>query len=261
MTMTVDRSAFMEAALSLALRAGETIMTIYETDFDVEIKGDSSPVTQADVAAEKIILDGLRHSFPSLPIVAEEEAAAGRLPETGEQFVLVDPLDGTREFTSRNGAFTVNVALIENGVPVAGIVHAPALNRTFGGVLGRGAFEVKEGARKVIKVRASNPEMIVAVASRSHLDDDTKAFLEKCGAKEKVSIGSSLKFCLLAAGEADVYPRFGRTMEWDTAAGHAVLNAAGGSVSKPDGTPFIYGKRNQAHDIDFANGAFVARGG
>ncbi|MEO1067192.1 MAG: 3'(2'),5'-bisphosphate nucleotidase CysQ [Pseudomonadota bacterium] len=261
----VDREEFLALALKLADQAGEKIMEIYATDFDVEVKGDESPVTLADTAAETIILAGLKTAYPDLPVVAEEEAAAGRIPKIGNQFVLVDPLDGTREFTGRKGAFTVNIALVEDTMPVAGVVHAPAMERTFGGVtLKNGpntAFEVKDGRRTDIAVRNSDPDNLTAVASRSHRDEKTDAFLMDAGVKDTVSIGSSLKFCLVAAGEADLYPRFGRTMEWDTAAGHAVLSAAGGSVCNEDGSPFAYGKRDQPHDSDFANPGFIARGG
>ena len=257
----IDREEFTDVALKLSLAAGEKIMEIYQTDFDVSTKQDASPVTEADVAAEAIILKGLRNAFPDLPIVAEEEAAAGKIPDIGNIFVLVDPLDGTREFLNRNGAFTVNIGLVENGLPVAGVVHAPALSRTFGGSVGKGAFEIGADERKAIAVRVTNPDNVVAVASRSHRDEKTDAYLKSAGVKDTVSIGSSLKFCLLAAAEADLYPRFGRTMEWDTAAGHAVLAAAGGSVCNEDGTPFMYGKRNQADDVDFANPVFIAKGG
>ena len=154
---TIDRETFTDIALQLAVSAGEKIMEIYETDFDVSTKQDASPVTEADVAAEAIILAGLRDAFPDLPIVAEEEAAAGNIPDIGNVFVLVDPLDGTREFLNRNGAFTVNIGLIENGSPVAGVVHAPALLRTFGGSVGKGAFEISSNERTTIAVRAANP--------------------------------------------------------------------------------------------------------
>lgn len=258
----IDPNHFMATALDLALKAGDTIMQIYETDFDVDFKDDNSPVTKADVAAEAVILEGLRRAFPDLPIVAEEEVARGNTPRIGDYFVLVDPLDGTREFTSRNGAFTVNIALIHNHHPVAGVVHAPALKRTFAGALAaRNAFELINGKPVPIHVRKADPGRITAVASRSHRDEKTDAFLTKSGVADTVSIGSSLKFCLVATGEADLYPRFGRTMEWDTAAGHAVLSAAGGSVTNEDGSPFLYGKQNQADDADFANPAFIARGG
>lgn len=257
---TIDRTKFIDIALTLAKTAGERIMEIYQSDFDVETKDDQSPVTKADIEAEAIILKGLRAAFPELPIVAEEESAAGNMPTIGNQFVLVDPLDGTREFTSRNGVFTVNIALISDQTPVAGVVHAPALERTFTGVVGDHALELIKGVKTPISTRRGDPDSLVAVASRSHRDEKTEAFLAKSNVKDTLSIGSSLKFCLVATGEADLYPRFGRTMEWDTAAGHAILSAAGGSVTNEDGTPFIYGKRNQAHDADFANPAFIAWG-
>ena len=253
-------SDFVEKALELAVEAGDKIMEIYQTDFDVALKDDQSPVTLADQLAEEIILKGLQQTFQGLPIVAEEEAAAGRIPDIDTHFALVDPLDGTREFLNRNGAFTVNIALIEKSQPIAGVVHAPALERTFIGDVDNGAFEIKDGEKQNIFVRQAKQDTLCAVASRSHRDEQTNQFIKQAKVQEIVSIGSSLKFCLLAAGEADIYPRFGRTMEWDTAAGHAVLRAAGGSVTKQDDTPFLYGKRNQAHDTDFANPAFIARG-
>lgn len=263
MTRFIDRSTFIETALDLALEAGEQIMAIYETDFAVDSKSDSSPVTEADTTAETIILAGLRRAYPALPLIAEEAVAAGHVPEIDDTFILIDPLDGTREFTGRNGAFTVNIALIENGTPVAGIVHAPALGRTFGGIVSEsagGAFELVGGTRRAIATRQSTQGTRVAVASLSHRDADTDAFLKKAGVTNIVSIGSSLKFCLLAAGEADLYPRYGRTMEWDTAAGHAVLAAAGGIVTRTDGAAFLYGKTDQPDDTDFANPGFIAYG-
>lgn len=255
----IDPHQFLDKALALALTAGERIIEIYASDFTVEVKGDQSPVTKADIEAEEIILKGLSEAFPELPVVAEESVSAGKVPEIGNQFVLVDPLDGTREFTSRNGAFTVNIAFVENNVPIVGVIHAPALNRTFGGVVGDTAFEVIDGVREAISVRKADPNAIIAVASRSYRDEKTDAYLAESAVKDTRSIGSSLKFCLVATGEADIYPRFGRTMEWDVAAGHAILSAAGGSVTREDGSPFLYGKQNQAHDADFANPGFIAR--
>jgi 3'(2'),5'-bisphosphate nucleotidase len=186
--------------------------------------------------------------------------AQGDDPAHAARFFLVDPLDGTKEFISRNGEFTVNIALIENGEPVAGVVYAPAAGRVFWGECGAGAHEARvangqlnAGSTRTIMVAARQARTRV-VASRSHLDDQTRSYLEALGDCEIVSAGSSLKFCLLAAGEADLYPRFGRTMEWDTAAGHAVLAAAGGHVTTADGAPFKYGKRDRA----YANPAFIA---
>ena len=253
-----------EALESLAIEAGATIMAIYDAgDLGVVEKDDGSPVTRADKAAEAVILAGLARIAPDVPVIAEEEAAAGRVPATGERFFLVDPLDGTKEFINRNGEFTVNIALIENGVPVTGVVYAPALGTIYSGSKGQ-AFQaaVVGGAaqtRTAIRARAPHGPLI-AVGSRSHGSEATQQWLERFAVERFVSRGSSLKFCLVAAGEADIYPRMGRTMEWDTAAGDAVLRAAGGIVTTPDGAPFLYNKRGQADDVDFANGHFVAFG-
>jgi 3'(2'), 5'-bisphosphate nucleotidase len=247
----------------LALEAGRAIMAIYRTDFEAVSKADASPVTEADEAAEKIILAGLRAALPDVPCVAEEEMAAGAVPYIGGGLlILVDPLDGTKEFISRNGDFTVNIALVRGGIPEIGVVYAPARDVIYGGLPG-GAFmaridEYGEAAdRRTIQVRPPHPPLRI-VASRSHRTPETEAFIAAYPGAETVSVGSSLKFCLLAAGEADLYPRFGRTMEWDTAAGDAVLRAAGGRMRGVDGGPFVYGKRGQAHDADYANPFFIA---
>ncbi|ODN66435.1 3'(2'),5'-bisphosphate nucleotidase CysQ [Methylobrevis pamukkalensis] len=197
-------------------------------------------------------------------MVAEEEAAAGRVPATDDRFFLVDPLDGTKEFVSRNGEFTVNVALIDKGVPVAGVVYAPALGDLYVAAGGR-AFQARVedgavGALSAISTRAA-PAAITAIGSRSHGSGETEAYLGRYNVGAFRPAGSSLKFCLVACGEADLYPRFGRTMEWDTAAGDAVLRAAGGKVVTTDGSPLLYGKRNQPTDSDFANPYFIAAGG
>lgn len=214
-------------------------------------KDDGSPVTEADQRAEAIVLAALHEVAPGVAIVSEENTDSHALSPP-DQFFLVDPLDGTKEFLkpAGEGAFTVNIALIACGVPVFGIVHAPALERCFAGIVGDGATE--NGA--AIAAREPREGKLVAVASVSHRDSKTDRWLADHAVAETVSIGSSLKFCLLACGEADVYPRFSPTMEWDTAAGQAVLMAAGGSVVHPDGQPFAYGKP------DYRNGAFIARG-
>ncbi len=248
----------------IALAAGAIIMDVYDSDFDVDIKNDQSPVTKADQGAEALILKELKERFPQIPVVAEEEAAAGRFPVLdGQPFILVDPLDGTKEFINRRREFTVNIAYIENGAPVVGVVYAPATGVAYSGGAGRAQkLLISNGAivsRRDITTRGPT-ENQVAVASRSHNSPETMAFLEERGIKECKSVGSSLKFCLLAEGLADVYPRFGRTMEWDTAAGDAVLRAAGGITVNTDGTPFSYGKCNQADDCDFANPDFIAWG-
>jgi 3'(2'), 5'-bisphosphate nucleotidase len=249
------RKALIEQLLPLARAAGEIILDIYATDFAVRGKADSSPVTEADEKAEAVILRGLARLTPDIPIVSEEAAAAGRNPAVGQTFWLVDPLDGTREFVNRNGEFTVNIALIESGVPVAGVVLAPAVGRLYAGALGAGAFvEDAAGRRPIACVRPSADGLIV-VSSRSHGD---AALLERFLAGRKVAAsvkaGSSLKLCLLASGDADLYPRLGPTMEWDTAAGHAVLLAAGGHVTDLTGQELRYGKPG------FANPHFVASG-
>ncbi|MGV4792991.1 3'(2'),5'-bisphosphate nucleotidase CysQ [Rhizobium sp. F40D2] len=247
----------------LALLAGKVIMSVYAGEIESRSKADASPVTEADARAEAIILDGLRTRYPLIPIVAEEECSCGRLPsELGNRFFLVDPLDGTTEFINRRGEFTVNIALVENGIPSAGVVYAPALGKLY---LGSGRIAQKRmidasgrrGDSSPVKVRGKCEEL-TAVASRSHSDPTTETWLGRMGVRATVSVGSSLKFCLVAEGEADVYPRLGRTMEWDTAAGHAVLLGAGGSVTCLNGKALTYGKRNQAVDADFANPHFVA---
>nr|WP_303657312.1 3'(2'),5'-bisphosphate nucleotidase CysQ [Asticcacaulis aquaticus] len=250
---------------TIALCAGKEILRIYATDFDVVTKGDASPVTLADQAAEAIILQKLALNAPGIAVVAEEEMAAGRAPEASEVFFLVDPLDGTKEFVSRNGEFTVNIALIDKGVPVQGVVYAPALGEIYWGEIGKGAFRatVRDGAiglSEPIAVARATDGGVVAIGSRSHSGPETEAFLEAFTVSTFVAAGSSLKFCRVAAGAADLYPRMGRTMEWDTAAGDAILRAAGGRVETLDGQPLRYGKRDQGDDADFANPHFVAYG-
>lgn len=253
-----------EPLVAAAIAAGREIMAVYEDGPIVaERKDDGSPVTIADRRAEAVILAALAVAAPGVPVVAEEESAAGRTPATGRRFLLVDPLDGTREFLARNGEFTVNIALVEDRVPVAGIVHAPALGQIFAGsAAGAWRGEVVGGRvtdRRPIAVRKA-PARVTAIGSRSHGNPQAARWLARFDVAAFVGRGSSLKFCLLAAGEADVYPRFGRTMEWDTAAGDAVLRSAGGIVTTLDGAPLLYDKRNQAADADFANPFFVAYG-
>jgi 3'(2'), 5'-bisphosphate nucleotidase len=241
--------------VALAERAGALILEHYRGEIAVRAKADASPVTVADEAAEAVILEGLAALTPEIPVVAEETVAAGRVPEVGAgRFWLVDPLDGTKEFLSRNGEFTVNIALIEGGEPVLGVVFAPALGKVWWGARGAGAWLRDAAGERPIAARPRPASGLVAVASRSHSDPETEAFLDEMGVAERISAGSSLKFCLVAEGRADVYPRFGRTMEWDTAAGHAVLSAAGGRVTTRDGAPFTYRKPG------FENPAFIACG-
>jgi 3'(2'), 5'-bisphosphate nucleotidase len=248
-------AAWREAIIAIAREAGETVMAIYATDFAVRGKSDASPVTEADERAEAIIVQRLRALTPDIPIVAEEAVAAGQVPAVRQRFWLVDPLDGTKEFASRNGEFTVNVALVDGGVPVLGVVLAPAIGRLFAGAAGLGALAEQGGARRAIRCRSVPAEGLTVVSSRSHGDAAAlDAFLAGRRVAASVNAGSSLKLCLLAAGEADLYPRFGRTMEWDIAAGHAVLLAAGGRVVTLHGEPLRYGKPG------FENPHFVAEG-
>ena len=253
-----DCQGWMPRLVTLAHKAGERIMEIYATDFETTTKADESPVTAADLAAEAIIEAGLTELDPDIPLVAEEAASAGHLPDiSGGRFWLVDPLDGTREFVSRNGEFTVNIGLVVNGAPVLGVVHAPALNLTFTGLAGAGATVARNGGpAKAISVRPAPAGGVTVVASRRHGDPQAiDRLLRGHPVADQKTAGSSLKFCLVAEGEADIYPRFGRTMEWDTAAGQAVLTAAGGGVTDEHGAPFTYGKPG------FENPPFVAWGG
>lgn len=260
--LPVDHDELMRIMTTLALAAGSEILSVRERGITVSAKSDDSPVTEADRRAEAVILAGLREHFPEIPVIAEEEVAEGRVPETGgAAFFLVDPLDGTREFVGGKTDFTVNIALIVDGVPVAGVVHAPARSRIWTGSPQRADVCDVEGGKldRAIAISGSNPgDPVRIVASKSHRTPETDAFIARFEEAETVSVGSSLKFCLLAEGSADIYPRFGRTMEWDTAAGDAVLRAAGGTTLSPDGSVFRYGKRNQADDSDFANGWFLA---
>jgi 3'(2'), 5'-bisphosphate nucleotidase len=252
------------ALARIAYDAGAIILRHYAQEIVAHRKEDHSPVTAADVEAEKFIISRLHHLVPDLPVVAEEQCAAGNIPKTKNHFFLVDPLDGTKEFISRNGEFTVNIAEIIDGKPVRGVVHAPAKERLFFGETLSGAFEIaaKPGGApdfaeaRPIHVRPAPKDGLVAVASRTHRDKKTDEYLAHYPVKEFITAGSSLKFCLVATGEADIYPRHGTTMEWDTAAGHAVLSAAGGMMTKLDGSPFHYGKAAENYENPF----FVARG-
>jgi 3'(2'), 5'-bisphosphate nucleotidase len=257
-------SPLLAGILDLAVDAGSAIMAIYGHDPQIRWKEDTSPVTEADLLAEAIILAGLERLAPEIPAISEERVAAGVIPPPGNRYFLIDPLDGTKEFLSRNGEFTVNIALIENDKPVLGIVFAPALPRLFWAATETGAFE----ASLTAEGQLSNPchrrlsaaklakGRLRAVASRSHRDGRTEDWLKSHNISEIVCAGSSLKFCLIAAGEADVYPRFGPTMEWDTAAGHAILSAAGGKVLTEAGEALAYGKRERG----FTNPSFIASG-
>ncbi len=263
------KETHIELMIDLALKAGAAIDEIYRTDFDSEAKGDGSPVTAADKEAERIIEAGLKAAQPDIPILAEEAASEGRIPELGDTFFLVDPLDGTREFLSRNGEFTVNIALIDHGRPISGVIYAPAKSKLYYGASGEGAFyqEIAPGQDRAtaerpheIEARAPFHKNLIAVASRSHRSPETDALMKTIGVADFTPAGSSLKLCLLAQGSADVYPRLGRTMEWDIGAGQAILEAAGGRVMALDGEseagPLMYNKRERG----FENPHFIAWG-
>ncbi len=244
----------------LALAAGDKIMEIYDRpDFEVRVKDDTSPLTEADEAADAIISAGLQTIFPEIPVVTEEQAASHGL--SAARFFIVDPLDGTKEFIKRRGDFTVNIALVDQGRPIRGVVYAPAKGRMFytsaeGHALEEdGPFDpCQQGKCRALQMRKPDPEALVIVASKSHRDAATDAYINLYPVADMRSAGSSLKFCLLAAGEADFYPRLGRTMEWDTAAGHAVLQAAGGEVLDFNThQPLQYGKPG------YENPFFLAR--
>jgi 3'(2'), 5'-bisphosphate nucleotidase len=239
----MDDAALLALATALAEQAGATIRTIRDRGFQVDQKADHSVVTEADHAAEAIILAGLRKALPGCTVIAEEETASGKLVSATPEFWLVDPLDGTREFVNGSNDFAVNIGLVRNGKPVLGVVGVPATGEVFGGIVGVGAWRRKDGHTTPIAARKPPPEGLTVVASRHHGDQARlDEFLAGCTVAQVVSFGSSLKFCRLAEGLADLYPRFGRTMEWDTCAPHAVLLAAGGSVETLDGHPLGYGK-------------------
>ncbi len=255
----MDYEKLVRVMRKLSLEAGDKIMEIYgRDDFDVKSKSDDSPVTAADEAADAIISSGLRAAFPDVALVTEEQSATH--DTQGMTFLIVDPLDGTKEFIHRRGDFTVNIALVEDGVPTRGVVYAPAKNRMFftradgQSVEETGAFDRETvGETAEISVSDADNGALMVVASKSHRDQATDDYISKYDVRDMTSAGSSLKFCLIATGEADLYPRVGRTMEWDTAAGHAVLTGAGGAVVRfDDHTPLTYGK------ADFANPFFIA---
>lgn len=246
---------WLDEVCAAARQAGSLVMEVYADDFAVRRKIDASPVTLADERAEAAIVAALEGLTPDIPVVAEEAVAAGRVPHVRDRFWLVDPLDGTREFVSRTGEFTVNIALVQDGDPILGVVYAPAIDRLFAGVKNGDAFAEDAQGRCSIRCRAVPAEGLTVVASRSHGDAAAlDAFLREHKVASLKNAGSSLKLCLVASGEADLYPRLGRTMEWDIAAGHAVIAAAGGRVTDLSGAALRYGKPG------FENPHFVAMG-
>lgn len=264
---TLDHAGLAEALLPAVLAAGRVQLACFASGVTVERKADKSPVTVADRQSEELLLDGLAKAAPAIPVIAEELASAGALPAIGRTFFLVDPLDGTREYIAGSKEFSINIGLIADGRPVFGLIYAAAL----------GWLQVTTGAAKVIEAdlepaarfaglrqlatrtvhtREPQRERLVGVTSRTFKSKQAEAFLERIGAVERKPIGSSLKFCLLARGDADVYPRFGTISEWDTAAGHALLAAAGGAVTTMDGQDLTYGRA----DAGFVNPPFMAWG-
>jgi len=250
-----DERALLEALVVAARAAGAEILKLVEAGFEVETKSDQSPVTICDRAAEQIILRALADAAPGVPVIAEEEVAAGRIPAHDDIYFLVDPLDGTKEFVRGGDDYTVNIGLIVEGSPSLGVVYQPAIDKLWAGVVGEGAFVEEGGGRRPIHTRELG-ERRAAIASKSHYNQATDDYLaEAIGLCDHVSVGSSLKFCIVAEGKADIYPRLSPTSEWDTAAGHAVLLAAGGRVDGPDGSPLAYGK------TAFLNVGFCATAG
>ena len=253
-----DLKLLSNALVPVIDRAGTVVMDVYEHAIVVHSKADQSPVTAADQKAEDVIVAALRELTPEFSVVAEESVAQGHVPEVDEMpFWLVDPLDGTKEFIQRNGEFTVNIGLVIGRTPVLGLVYAPAIQRLYVGWEGGGSMcrVGQQGSFESIRCRSSHADQITVLASRSHASsDELQEWMQTTSHVQVVRVGSSLKFCRIAEGEGDVYPRSGSTSEWDTCAGHAVLKAAGGSVVDSDGKDLVYGKP------DFRNGPFVARG-
>jgi 3'(2'), 5'-bisphosphate nucleotidase len=260
-----DTQSLASELLAPSHRAGQRIMSHYGKA-DVELKDDKSPVTAADREADTILVESLKRIAPDIPVISEESSPKQEIDPHG-RFFLVDPLDGTKEFIHGRDEFTVNVALIEHGTPIFGLVYAPALSKLYVTMAPDKAVMARLDASQPapdfsglemtpITARTADPSALTAAVSRSHMDEQTQNFLDENGITETHASGSSLKFCCLAEGLADIYPRFGRTMEWDTAAGHGVLKAAGGAVLDTKGAPFTYGKQ----DEDYANPGFIAWG-
>lgn len=248
-----DLGVFAEAIAEIAVKAGKAILEIYEQDFEVTQKDDASPLTQADLASHHIICDALAELTPDVPILSEESSDIdwdARADWT--QYWLVDPLDGTREFIDRNGEFTVNIALIRHHNPILGVVHVPVSGATYTGLVGKWASRhMIDGPMEHITIRKPCADPVVVVGSRSHANPRLQEFLGKIGNYELISMGSSLKFCLLAEGKADFYPRLGPTSEWDTAAAHAVVLAAGGKIITLDGKPLRYNMKKSLLNPEF----------
>ncbi|WP_323753996.1 3'(2'),5'-bisphosphate nucleotidase CysQ [Marinobacter sp.] len=248
-------SSILSDVIKVADEASERVLHIYQSDFKVQYKEDHSPITAADMASHETIVRGLRSISRDIPILSEEgDQVPWEERKHWRRFWLIDPIDGTKDFTQRSGEFTVNIALIEDGQPIMGVVTAPALKEAYWGIKGEGAFK-RDRTGRTHRIQVAEPKDIKrVVASKNHLNDETRAFIETLGEHETVQAGSSLKFCRIAEGHADIYPRMGLTCEWDTAAAHAVLLAAGGKVQTLDNTPLQYGKE------DILNPHFIAAG-
>jgi 3'(2'), 5'-bisphosphate nucleotidase len=252
MSLTIDQ-ALLDQVTGISQRAGHAIMDIYRQGIEVTHKADDSPLTQADLASHHIITSALQQLTPELPCLSEEDAEIDFATRSGwKEYWLVDPLDGTKEFIKRNGEFTVNIALIRNHEPVLGVVHIPVSGETFNGCIGLGARRINDAGEVIpIRVRKPSADPLVVVGSRSHANPELDSYLEQLGEYELISMGSSLKFCVVAEGKADFYPRLGPTSEWDTAAAHAVVLAAGGKVVKLDGSPLQYNQKDSLLNPEF----------
>jgi 3'(2'), 5'-bisphosphate nucleotidase len=248
-----DLGVFAEAIAEIAVDAGKAILDIYSRDFEVSHKEDHSPLTLADLASHHIICDALASLTPDIPVLSEESSDMDYDTRAGwSQYWLVDPLDGTKEFINRNGEFTVNIALIRFHQPILGVVHVPVTGVTYTGLVGKWASKhAADGSMKHISIRTPCPDPLVVVGSRSHANPRLMEFLDRLGDYELVSMGSSLKFCLLAEGKADFYPRLGPTSEWDTAAAHAVVLAAGGKIVTLEGKPLRYNTKKSLLNPEF----------
>lgn len=239
-----DLATLLPEINTIAQAAGDAILEIYRTDFDVEHKTDDSPLTQADLAAHRVIVAGLKKLTPNTPCLSEEGAQMPFSERSGwQRYWLIDPLDGTREFVKKNGEFTVNIALIEKGKPIMGVVHAPAMEQTWFAAQDVGAFKIENGEQRSIACTPAHADKPRILVSKSHRGELVDALLEKLPDYDAVSVGSSLKFCVIAEGGADFYPRLGPTSEWDTGAGHAVVTAAGGRVTHTDGSDLTYNQK------------------
>ena len=252
----MNLNELIDPIVDLAVDAGKAILEVYATDFDVQEKGDESPLTQADLASHHCIVKGLGALTPDIPVISEEEGLPG-FAERGQwqRYWLIDPLDGTKDFVHRNGEFTVNIALIDSNRPIFGVVHVPVQDKTYIGCEGHGSELREGGSTTSIRVAATSSDPVRIVGSRSHRGSSLDAFLEKVGDSDMLPMGSSLKFCVVAEGRADIYPRLGPTSEWDTAAAQAVVEQAGGKVLELDGKPLSYNAKE-----DILNPWFVVIG-